>query len=424
MNAERQLIGSLLMDQSRYENVDYINSEMFSDPFLSSIFSVYEHYGNEEINPLVIKSHVKSEFIDIEELLQELIIEHDASVTDKYCADTVLRNYQARCLDQFWNCKRITPENVEEVMQEAKTFIDGLERKEINSDIQSLSELTALQENYFTPKNEKKIKIGIEEIDKAIGGFDEGDVSIIAARPGVGKSAFALQIIRKFGRDGVKVGYFNLEMAKKQIYERAVATSSGIELNRIRLGTTFHNDEKDNFDFGNRVMGNEKNVYVISGMQTISNIRRIQKKYNFELIVIDYLQLIKPDGKRNGNRIAEVGDISRGIKEIASDFNIPVIALSQLNRVSEQNKDREPSMSELRESGDLEQDASTIIMLWNSNRENRNEKTIKVEKSRNGTCDRVKLYFDGKHMTFSVNDYSVCDNQITLEDIPFDVEDI
>ena len=125
------------------------------------------------------------------------------------------------------------------------------------------------------------------------------------------------------------------------------------------------------------------------------------------------------DGKRNGNRIAEVGDISRGIKAIATEFNIPLIALSQLNRASEQNKDKEPSMSELRESGDLEQDASTIILLWNSNRDDRAEKTLKVEKSRNGTNDRVKLYFDGKHMTFSVNDYAGAVT-VNLDDIPFE----
>ena len=147
----------------------------------------------------------------------------------------------------------------------------------------------------------------------------------------------------------------------------------------------------------------------------------MQKKYEFEVIVIDYLQLIKPDGKRNGNRIAEVGDISRGLKEIAESFDIPVIALSQLNRASEQNKDKEPSLSELRESGDLEQDASTVLMLWNPNRDDLSEKMLKVEKSRNGNTCRQKLYFDGKHMTFSVNDYQGAVGSSTdLDEVPFD----
>lgn len=426
MNEERQLIGSLLIDQSRFDDVRYINSEMFSESILGAIFSVFEHSDDKEVNPLVIRSKIGSESfleIDIDNLLQTLVFEHDASVSDRYCADLILQRYQSRKLEEYLDHTRIKPESIDKTFAELKQVIESLERQQIDSDIRTLSDLVTLQDNYFSPKNEKNIKLGFDVLDKAVGGFDEGDVTIIAARPGVGKSAFSLQIIRKFGREGVKTGYFNLEMASKQIYERAIASSSGIDLNRIRLGTTFLNNEKSLFDEGNAKIAKENNVYVISGMQTINNIRQIQKKYDFDVIVIDYLQLIKPDGKRNGNRIAEVGDISRGIKAIASDFKIPVIALSQLNRASEQNKDKEPTMSELRESGDLEQDASTIIMLWNSNRDDASEKMIKVEKSRNGTTDRVKLYFDGKHMTFSVNDYAGVvknDNEIGMEEIPFD----
>ena len=188
-------------------------------------------------------------------------------------------------------------------------------------------------------------------------------------------------------------------------------------MNRIRLGTNFLNNEKADFDRGNATLQKETNVYVIPGTQSLKDIRATQKKYGFEVIIIDYLQLIKTE--KRSSRSTEVGDISRGLKAIAQDFNIHVIALSQLNRVSEQNKDKEPSMSELRESGDLEQDASTIIMMWNCNRDDTSEKMIKVEKSRNGTNDRVKLYFDGKHMTFSKNDYDNGFRDSDLEEIPF-----
>ena len=265
--------------------------------------------------------------------------------------------------------------------------------------------------------------MGFEKLDRAIGGFDGGDTTIIAARPGVGKSAFTLQVIRNFGRSGIRTGYFNLEMSTKQVYERAIASASGIDLSRIRLGINFLNNERELFSKGNEQLEKETNVYIISGMQTIHSIRQLQKKHGFQVIVVDYLQLIKTESKRNGNRATEVGEISRGLKAIATDFDIPVIALSQLNRVSEMNKDKEPTMSELRESGDLEQDASTIIMMWNPNRDDSHEKMIKVEKSRNGTDDRVRLYFDGKHMTFSVNDYQSDRNDSedsVLDEIPFD----
>ena len=426
MNAERQIIGSLLINQERYKDISNINSEMFSESILGAIFSMYEHAGDKEVNPMFITSKIGSESYlghSMEELLQERVIEHDASISDKYCADCIYESYRSRKINEFLDHNRITPETVDAFSTELKDILGSLEKPDKESDVTPLNELISMQTNYFNPKNEKKLKLGFAEIDKAIGGFDNGDVTIIAARPGVGKSAFSLQMIRKFGCDGAKTGYFNLEMAKKQIYERALASASGIDLNRIRLGTNFLNNEKALFEEGNAKLQKENNVFIISGVQTINNIRQIQKKYGFEVIVVDYLQLIKPDGKRNGNRISEVGDISRGLKELASEFNIPVIALSQLNRASEQYKDKEPSLSELRESGDLEQDASTVLMLWNSDRDNFCEKMIKVEKSRNGNPARLKLYFDGKHMTFSVNDYQgavATKDEQDMEEIPFD----
>lgn len=424
MNVERQLIGSLLIDPNRFDALTLINSEMFSESILGAIYSVFEHKGNKDINPMVIVSKIGSESFfghSLEELLQELVIEHDGGISDSYCEEKIYEGYQTRQIDEFLNHHVLDPDTVGDFILGIKDVLQSIEKPDTESDVTKLSELVSLQDNYFNPKNEKRIKTGFSEIDKAISGFDDGDVTIIAARPGVGKSAFALQLIRKFGRDGVKVGYFNLEMSKKQIYERAIASSSGIDLSRIRLGINFLNNEKNLFDDGNEHMSKETNVYVISGIQTINSMRQLQKKYEFDVIVIDYLQLIKSDGKRNGNRIAEVGDISRGIKGIANEYKMPVIALSQLNRASEQNKDKEPSLSELRESGDLEQDASTVMMLWNSNREDPSEKMLKVEKSRNGNTCRQKLYFDGKHMTFSVNDYQgAVGSSADLDEVPFD----
>ena len=131
------------------------------------------------------------------------------------------------------------------------------------------------------------------------------------------------------------------------------------------------------------------------------------------------MQLIMSAGNRGGNRASEVGDISRGLKAIATDFGIPVIALSQLNRASERSKDKEPSLADLRESGDIEQDASVVLMMWNSSEEDKTEKTIKVEKSRNGFNDRTVLYFDGKHMRFESDVTDDFRNKRDNEDLPW-----
>lgn len=419
MNAERQLIGSLLIDNSRYEDVSFLKAEMFNDFLLGDIFWIISE-SESEVNPLMIASRLKNGITSetaIVDLVHELVNEHDGSISDTFVAGRIFSEYKARKLNEMMDHMEVNYQNVDSMLEEFTALADTFNRAERKTEVVTISELTKLKDTYFTPKNEKRIKVGIEEVDKAIGGFDNGDTTLLAARPAVGKSAFALQFARKFGRDGIKTGYFNLEMGQKQIYERSIASASGIDMNRIRLGTNFLNNEKADFERGNATLQKETNVYVIPGTQSLKDIRATQKKYGFEVIIIDYLQLIKTE--KRSSRSTEVGDISRGLKAIAQDFNIHVIALSQLNRVSEQNKDKEPSMSELRESGDLEQDASTIIMMWNCNRDDTSEKMIKVEKSRNGTNDRVKLYFDGKHMTFSKNDYDNGFRDSDLEEIPF-----
>lgn len=420
MNAEHQIIGSLLIDQTRIEEMHLINAEMFTDPILGQIFSIYEHADGKEINALVIIPRIKTDFLTEQsaaEMLARLVDEHDSGISDKSCAENIYNAYRVRKFEELINHGNVNALNIDATIDDFKNTLDGLSKPE-DSKAKTISDLTAFKDEYFKDNKSNRFEIGFEKIDRAIGGMDDGDLIIIAARPAVGKSAFTLQMIRKFGKDGKNVGYFNLEMSEKQIYERSIASVSGIDMTRIRLATTFLNDEKERFDRGNEILAKETNVKTFTGSYSIAKIRSKQMEYKFDLIVIDYLQLIQSTSKRQ-NRATEVGDISRGLKAIAKDYGIPVIALSQLNRASELNKDKEPMMSELRESGDIEQDASVILMLWNPNSEDATEKMIKVEKSRNGYLDREKLYFDGKHMTFSSINFqeSSYDDE---DDPPFD----
>lgn len=420
MNAEKQIIGSLLMDSSRIDEMHLINSEMFKDPMLGKIFSIYDRAEGKEINPLVIVPQLISDYMTEQKanmLLAEIASDYDPGISDRSSLNAIYDEYRVRKFNEFIDHLRLEPQNIDNTLDEFRETLDGLQKPEEKPLGKTISELTQFKTEYFKEKKRKPLDLGFDKIDKAIGGMDEGDVIILAARPAVGKSALVLQIIRKFGNEGFKVGYFNLEMSEKQIYERAVSSASGIDMTRIRRAVNFLGDEYGKFESGNQILEKEKNVQVISGTQSINSLRLAQKKENFQVIVIDYLQLIQSTGKR-ANRAAEVGDISRGLKAIATDFHIPVIALSQLNRASEMNKDKEPSMSELRESGDIEQDASVILMMWNPNSDNPSEKKLKVEKSRNGYTDRETLYFDGKHMTFSTVDLG-SDFQ-DEDDIPFD----
>lgn len=402
MEEERQIIGSLLVDASRLDDVSYINAEMFTDPTLAKIFAIYANANGKEVNPLSIVPQIVEWYQDEQqcrELIATLASEHDLSISDEYCADTILQKYKVRKVNELIQHTLITPNSVDAFMDDIKQLSELLVKEEDEKAL-SMSDLVGFSGEYFNENHKPKFKTGLTELDTAIGGIDNGDVTIIAARPSVGKSAFALQLGRKYGRDGYKVGYFNLEMGVKQIYERAIASASGIEMTRIRMATNFLNDEQAQFEQGNKELEKENNFFLFTGTFTIKKIRAKQQKEKFNIIIIDYLQLIVPSGKRNGNRAAEVGDISRGLKAIATDFDIPVIALSQLNRVSEHTKDKEPHLADLRESGDIEQDASNVLMMWNSNEQDATEKMMKVEKSRNGSNEKLQLYFDGKHMKF------------------------
>lgn len=423
MHEERQIIGSLLIDSARLNDVSYINAEMFTDPTLAKIFAIYSNANGKEINQLSLIPQITTWYQDEQQcrdLLVELVSEHDSSVSDEYCADAILQNYKVRKVNEIIKNSLITPNSVDVFMNDIKQLSDVLVKDDDDKAI-SLSELVGFRNEYFNESHKPKYETGLRALDTAIGGIDNGDVTIIAARPSVGKSAFALQIGRKYGKDGYKVGYFNLEMGIKQIYERAIASISGIDMTRIRLATNYLNDEETQFEEGNKKLEEEKNFFLYTGTYTIKKIRAKQQREKFDIIIIDYLQLIVPSEKRNGNRASEVGDISRGLKAIASDFDIPVIALSQLNRSSERNRDKEPFLADLRESGDIEQDASNVLMMWNSNEEDLTEKMIKVEKSRNGHNEKVQLYFDGKHMKFEVaNEDSDFREKRDNEDLPWE----
>jgi len=401
MNAERQIIGSLLLDSTRIDDIHLISPEMFTESVLGDIFNLYKTDRNTDALAIIAK--LKSDFMTeqmLTQLISDLVTEHDAAISDNNCEELIFNQYRSQRVNEVLNKTLVNPQNIDKAILELEESLESFKRPPEKTKYKTLGELAAYKSDYFVEHERSNLKIGFAKLDEAIGGLDNGDVSVIAARPAVGKSAFSLQMIRNFGKSGFKVGYFNLEMSEKQIYERTIAATSGIDMTRIRMATTFLNDEKEKFDKGNEKLAEENNVVTIFGTQTIDSIRAIQKVEQFQVIVIDYMQLIKSTRQRN-NRASEVGDISRGLKAIATDFNIHVIALSQLNRSSEMLKDKEPFMSELRESGDIEQDASVIMMLWNTNSEDLSEKKIKVEKSRNGYCDKIPLYFDGKHMTFS-----------------------
>lgn len=252
--------------------------------------------------------------------------------------------------------------------------------------------------NYFNEHvGEGLIKTGFYRTDDCLGGLEGGDVTVIGARPGVGKSAIVTQMIGQMAEKDYNIGYYNLEMNESQVYERFVSRMSEIGLTRVRRAKAFLGGEKEAFDKANETLFGYS-ITISTGATSVSEIRAECRHQRYDVIVIDYLQLIKAD-RRFGNRASEVGDISKAIKALARELHVPIIVLSQLNRISEMRETKEPTMAELRESGDVEQDASNIILLWNLDEDGK-YKGWKIEKQRQGTHLKEVLQFDGDHMRF------------------------
>ena len=253
------------------------------------------------------------------------------------------------------------------------------------------------KDGYFCEVEKKLIKTGFYKLDDALGGLEGGDVTIIAARPSVGKSAFVTQLIGFVASKFARVGYFNLEMNENQVYERFVARMSKLSLTRVRRAKQFLGGEEEAFEKANEVLSNY-DVVVSTGSKSVREIKSDCRHMKFDLIVIDYLQLIKAD-KSFANRASEVGEVSKAIKGLAMELNVPIILLSQLSRAVESRDSKEPQLSDLRESGDIEQDASNVIFLWNLSDDKRC-KGMSVAKNRQGELTKIGLEFDGEHMEF------------------------
>jgi replicative DNA helicase len=236
---------------------------------------------------------------------------------------------------------------------------------------------------------------GFSDLDTMTTGFQPSDLVIVAARPSVGKSSFALAISRHAAVDDkVPVGMFSLEMAKEQLAQRILCAEAGIDGQRLRNGYLQDADWKKLSEALGRL--GEAPVYIddapnASLMEVRTKARRMKAEHNIGLMVIDYLQLMHMGGKYE-NRQQEIATISRSLKALARELSIPIVALSQLSRQVEHREGKRPVLSDLRESGALEQDADVVIFLHNTE-EAENVLEIVVAKQRNGPTGSVKLYF-------------------------------
>ncbi|MBI2055757.1 MAG: replicative DNA helicase [Candidatus Sungbacteria bacterium] len=258
------------------------------------------------------------------------------------------------------------------------------------------------------------VTTGFADLDNILGGLQRSDLIILAARPSLGKTSLALDIARNAALAGVPVGVFSLEMSRDQLIDRLLAAQGNVDLWRLRTGHLYQEGEDNDFMRIQKAMAvlADTPIYIddspsLSAVELRAKARRLQTNHNVGLILIDYLQLVKGGSHHQGfeSRVQEVSEISRSIKAMAKELNVPVVALSQLSRGVEMRPSSEPKLSDLRESGSIEQDADVVMFIYREdkvkeNSEKKNIAEIRVLKHRNGPVGSAELYFHAETASF------------------------
>ena len=303
---------------------------------------------------------------------------------------------------------------VDRAIDEAESIIYNLNRKRSADSAVVLDRLipeTIERIKFMLEHKGQRLGIpsGLASIDRITGGWQKSDLIIVAARPSVGKTSLALNMAQHAAlHQGKSVAVFSLEMSKEQLSTRLVAGVSGIDIGRIRRGDIEGIDLARIAASAGSLL-DAKIVIDDTPVATPSELRgrsrRIESEHGLDLIVVDYLQLMTADrATKDANRVSETSDISRGLKRLARELNVPVIALSQLSRSSEHREGGQPRLSDLRDSGAIEQDADVVLMLWRQSQpdianEYEDVKAI-VAKHRNGPTGMVDLLFRKATTTF------------------------
>lgn len=261
------------------------------------------------------------------------------------------------------------------------------------------------------------IPTGFFDLDNILAGLQKSDLVIIAARPSIGKTSLALDIARQVAlREKVPVGLFSLEMSKEQLVDRLLCAEANVDLWKMRTGRLSDREGEDDFTRIGHAMGSlsEAPIYIddtatTNVMEIRTKSRRLQSEKGLGLIIVDYLQLMEGRGKTD-NRVQEVAEITRGLKGVARELNIPAIVLSQLSRAPEARTPSIPKLSDLRESGSIEQDADVVIFIYRKAMDRglkgdipmdqKNIAEIHIAKHRNGPTGLIHLFFDEGKVSF------------------------
>lgn len=426
LEAEQSVLGAIFLDPSRIDEVvDSLESNDFYYYRNQILFDAMYNLYNEKIKiDVVTVSEILSRKKKLEDVggiqyISEIAVTVPTAANIKYYINIVIEHSIKR---KLVNASRKIIEMTYSSEEDANSILDSAERMilqvESTRNKNEFREMKAVLTNVFSNMEELSGKrgeltgldTGFRDLNQITAGFQKTDLIIVAARPSVGKTAFAINVAQNVAKkSGENVAIFSLEMSAEQLVNRMVSATGNIDAQKIRTGQL----EKEDWTKLTYAMGelSKLGIYIddtpgVTVNEIRSKCRKLKQSDGLGMILIDYLQLIRgnPNGRKE-NRQQEVSEISRTLKEMAKEFKVPVIALSQLSRGVEQRQDKRPIMSDLRESGSIEQDADIVAFLYRDDyydkeSEAKNIIEIIIGKQRNGPTGTINLAFKKDYNKF------------------------
>lgn len=424
MEAEQSVLGCLMLDKDAIIKIgDIITAEDFYDSrhkiIYESIVELFEQ--NISIDILTVSNRLEEkkllERVSGASYLTQLVNGVPSAANVVYYANIVRKKGTLRRLihsaNEINNIAYNDDEEIETILDNAEQKLFSVSQKHLKQNFIPISNILRDTFDRIDELHRDKGKIrgvptGFIDMDKMLGGLQKSDLIILAARPSMGKTSFALDLAKNVAvMAKVPTAIFSLEMSKDQLVDRMLSSQSGVDLWSIRTGNLNDND----FERLSDAMGKlgEAPIFIddtagANIMEMRTKARRLQTEQNIGFIVVDYLQLMT--GRNTDNRVQEVSEISRSLKLLAREINVPVLALSQLSRGVENRPDKVPQLSDLRESGSIEQDADIVMFIYREDMYKGKESSrpniaeIHIKKHRNGSVGQVDLFFDAGKTSF------------------------
>ncbi len=424
LDSERALLGAIMLrSEVLYDVMDIIQSESFYAEKHRMIFDAMRdlHAKHEPIDMLTLSTKLEErralEQIGGRTYLAELAGSAPSSANAKYYAEIVRKKHIMReLIDAATHVSEISYNqdvDIDQLLDEAEKKIFSVTNITTKQGIIHIKDalgetMEHLERLRSAGDGIRGVSTGFNGLDNLLSGFQKSDLIILAARPSVGKTSLALDIARRAAvNHNVPVGIFSLEMSSQQLIQRMLAAESTVDAWKLRTGKVNQDTDMsfilDALDRLSKAPIFINDIPAMNIMNMRSAVRRLKAEHNLGLVIVDYLQLMTPM-RASDSTVQQVTEISRSLKGLAKELDVPVLALSQLSRAVEQRGGK-PRLSDLRDSGSIEQDADVVMFIHRDDKQNHdsdrpNIAEILIEKHRNGPTGKVDLYFDDKHTSF------------------------